>query len=88
MKLSNDFVLRKVVDSAVLVPFGKKTVNFNGMLTLNKVGMFIAELLQNETTLDAAVDAVVEHFEVERETAVKDVEKFLQQLRENGALCE
>ncbi len=88
MKLSSDFVLRRVVDSAVLVPFGKKMIKFNGMLTLNKVGAFIAEKLQEETTAEAIVEAVVERFEIDNDTAARDVETFLTQLRENGALSE
>jgi hypothetical protein len=86
MKLSSDFVLRRVVDSAVLVPFGEKMTNFNGILSLNKVGVFLAELLQEETTSKALVDAVVERFDIDAETATKDVDAFLEQLRINGAL--
>ncbi|MBQ9813433.1 MAG: PqqD family protein [Thermoguttaceae bacterium] len=88
MKLNSEFLLRRVVDSAVLVPFGKKMVDFNGMLSLNKVGAFVAELLQEETTLEKIVDAVVERFAVDKETAEKDVRVFLDQLRQNGALDE
>ena len=88
MKLDPDFVLRRVVDSAVLVPYGKKMVRFNGMLSLNKVGAFIAETLKEETTSAAIVDAVVARFNVDAETASRDVDAFLAQLRENGALDE
>lgn len=88
MKLSSEFVLRRIVDSAVLVPFGKKMIDFNGMLNLNKVGAFLAELLQEETTPEALVDAVVTRFDVDAETAAKDVGAFLEQLRVNGALEE
>ena len=59
MKLDKNFVLRRVVDNAVLVPFGQKMIDFNGMISLNKVGAFLAEKLQEETTLEALVAAVV-----------------------------
>ena len=88
MKLSSDFVLRRIVDSAVLVPFGKKLVDFNGMLSLNKVGAFLAERLQDETTGESLVDALVEKFEVDAQTATRDVNVFLEQLRAAGALIE
>ena len=35
MKKNNDFVLRRIADSSVLVPFGSKAINFNGVITLN-----------------------------------------------------
>ena len=88
MKLDKNFVLRRVVDNAVLVPFGQKMIDFNGMISLNKVGAFLAEKLQEETTLDALVAAVVEKYDVDAETATADVSRFLDELRANKALAE
>ena len=88
MKLSPDFVARRVVDSAVLVPFGTAQVNFNGLLTLNKTGAFLAEKLKEETTVDDLVAALLEKFEIDEETARRDLDVFLDQLRANGALVE
>ena len=88
MKLDKNFVLRRVVDNAVLVPFGQKMVDFNGMISLNKVGAFLAEKLQEETTLEALVAAVVEKYDVDAETATADVSRFLDELRANKALAE
>ncbi|MGN1064459.1 MAG: PqqD family protein [Thermoguttaceae bacterium] len=88
MKLDKNFVLRRVVDNAVLVPFGQKMIDFNGMISLNKVGAFLAEKLQEETTLDALVAAVVEKYDVDAETATADVSRFLDELRANKALSE
>ena len=88
MKLDKNFVLRRVVDNAVLVPFGQKMIDFNGMISLNKVGAFLAEKLQEETTLEALVAAVVEKDDVDAETAAADVSRFLDELRANKALAE
>ncbi len=88
MKLDKNFVLRRVVDNAVLVPFGQKMIDFNGMISLNKVGAFLAEKLQEETTLEALVAAVVEKYDVDAETATADVSRFLDELRANKALAE
>ena len=88
MKLDKNFVLRRVVDNAVLVPFGQKMIDFNGMISLNKVGAFLAEKLQEETTHEALVAAVVEKYDVDAETAAADVSRFLDELRANKALAE
>ena len=88
MKLDKNFVLRRVVDNAVLVPFGQKMIDFNGMISLNKVGAFLAEKLQEETTLESLVAAVVEKYDVDAETAAADVSRFLDDLRANKALAE
>ena len=88
MKLDKNFVLRRVVDNAVLVPFGQKMIDFNGMISLNKVGAFLAEKLQEETTLEVLVAAVVEKYDVDAETATADVSRFLDEFRANKALAE
>ena len=88
MKLDKNFVLRRVVDNAVLVPFGQKMIDFNGMISLKKVGAFLAEKLQEETTLESLVAAVVEKYDVDAETAAADVSRFLDELRANKALAE
>ena len=41
MKKNNDFVLRRIADSSVLVPFGSKAINFNGVITLNDSAEFL-----------------------------------------------
>ncbi|MBQ9873267.1 MAG: PqqD family protein [Thermoguttaceae bacterium] len=88
MKLSSGFVLRRVLDKAILVPFGGKLVDFNGMIKVNKVGAALVERLQNEATLEDLVDLVLERFDVDEQTANRDVQAFLEQLRRNGALIE
>ena len=46
MKIKKDFILRKVADSYVVVPVGKLTLDFNGIINLNETGAFLFGLLQ------------------------------------------
>lgn len=46
MKIKSDYLLRKVADSYVVVPVGKATVDFNGMINLNETGAFLWQQLQ------------------------------------------
>lgn len=41
MKIKEDFVLRKVADSYVVVPVNKLTLDFNGIINLNETGAFL-----------------------------------------------
>ena len=45
MKIKDNFILRKVADSYVVVPVGKLTLDFNGIINLNETGAFLFELL-------------------------------------------
>lgn len=88
MKRNSNFLMQDVAGTLVVVPVGEAAVSFKGMLTLNAVGAYIWELLENEQTLQSLTDALVERYEVAAEIAGADVEVFLGKLREAGALTE
>jgi len=87
MKLKQDFVLRNVAGSWVVLPVGQSAVNFNGMLSLNEVGAFLWNVLQ-ETGGDAATlaEALQGEYDVDASTALTDAEQFLSRLEQAGCL--
>ena len=86
MKRSTDFLLRDVAGTLVIVPVGAAVSTFPGMITLNATGAYIWELLETEQTVQSLTDALVAHYEVEKERAQADVEAFLARLQPTGAL--
>lgn len=86
MKRSENFLLREVAGTLVVVPVGAAVSAFPGMITLNAVGAYIWELLETEQTVDSIVQAIMDRYEVEETQAQADVEKFLNKLRPTGAL--
>lgn len=54
--------------------------------SLNEVSAFIWAQLQQETTEDAVLDAILEEFDVDLEIAVKDLESLLDSFAEMGLL--
>lgn len=86
MKRNENFLLRDVAGTLVIVPVGAAVSAFPGMITLNATGAYIWELLETEQTVQTLTDALVDHYEVDRETAQADVERFLQKLQPTGAL--
>lgn len=80
MKQNPNFLLREVADSLVLVPVGEATKAFPGMITMNPTAKFLWELLAQEQTAESLTAALVERYEVSRETAAEDVAAFLQKL--------
>ncbi len=86
MKIKENFMLRKVADCYVVVPIGPAVADFNGMINLNEAGAFLWQLLENDTTEDAVVSAMLEHYEVDEEVARNDVKKFVAQLSDADLL--
>lgn len=86
MKIKDNFMLRKVADCYVVVPIGPAVADFNGMINLNEAGAFLWQLLESETTEDAVVSAMLEHYDVDEAIAKNDVKKFVAQLTEANLL--
>ena len=80
MKLKNGFVLREVAGETVVVPV-EADLNFNGMITLNETAQILWSVLENETTFEELVDAILAEFDVDRATAQNDVDLFIQKLK-------
>lgn len=81
MKISNEFALREVAGNFIVVPFGKKAVSFNAMITLNESGAFLWKQLEEEKTEQELTNAMLQEYNVDYETAKADIAAFLVKLR-------
>lgn len=88
MKIKENFVLRQVADTWVVLPLGQATVDFKGMLTLNESGLLLWRLLEKGTTREALATALTEEYEVSESEALADADEFVQKLRAVGCLAE
>ena len=86
MKLKEEFVLRQVADVWVVLPVGKTSVDFNGMLTLNESGALLWNTMEQGGDREKLADALLAEYEVDRETALADVDEFIAKLKEIGCL--
>ncbi|MBR2309102.1 MAG: PqqD family protein [Oscillospiraceae bacterium] len=88
MKRSENFVLSEVAGTKVLVPVGDAAVTFPGMVTMNGAGTLIWEQLEQEKTLEQLAEAMMEHYDVSKETALADAAAFVEKLIPIGAILE
>lgn len=88
MRIKEGFMLREVAGSYAVIPVGKASADFNGMITLNGVGAFLWEQFSRETTEEQVLQAVLDAYEVEREQAIKNIRIFVKNLREAELLAE
>lgn len=87
MKLNENFVLRQVADTWVVLPVGQASVDFNGMLTLNESGAFLWKTLEQGGDRESLAEALLAEYEVDRATALNDVDEFLTKLNDIGCLA-
>ena len=86
MKIKDNFLLRKVADSYVVVPVGKLTLNFNGIITLNETGAFLFEQLQKGAEREDLIENLLKEYDVDPEKAAADIEVFLEKVKDADVL--
>ena len=84
MKIKKGFVLRVVGGENVVVPVGEMSKVFHGMINLNDTGAFMWKFFSEDHTLEEGVEALCTEYDVERDRATADVQKFMENLLENG----
>lgn len=86
MKIKKDFILRKVADSYVVVPVGRMTLDFNGIINLNETGAYLFGLLQQGAEREELIAKMLEEYDVTPERAAADIDVFLNKVKEADVL--
>lgn len=86
MKIRDTFILKTVAGENLVVPIGSKNISFNSVITLNESGKFLWNVLKTHVTEEDLVKALIDEYDIGRETAKKDVEVFIRSLKENDIL--
>lgn len=87
IKLKKGFVLRKIGPQYMAVPYGSMTSEIKGMVTLTESGYLLwREMEKGVDTVEALAKVLTDTYEVEEDEAVRDVNGFLDYLKELGVM--
>ena len=85
MKMKENFVLRHVMDTDVLIDV---TRAFPGVVKLNKTSALIALGVAEGKSLTAIASELAERYEVAQEQAMRDVEQFCRDMCDEGVFVQ
>lgn len=88
MHIEKEFVLREIAGDYIIIPTGKTVLEFNGLITVNEVGVTLWNMLQEEVTVDQLVQGVLTEYDVDEEVAREDIQEFLDTLDKGGILVK
>lgn len=80
MKLKYKFVIRRIGNENIAVAVGDDSMKFNGMIKLNKTGVFLFEELQKETSKERLEEKLIRKFGICEEQALADTNAFIRSL--------
>ncbi len=86
MKIKGEFVLREIAGDTMLVPVGQTALKMNGMIILDASAALIWKALEEEKSREEILEQIVNRFDVTEETAGKDLDEFLDQMKEADLL--
>jgi hypothetical protein len=79
-------IVRTIMDDTVLIPVGTAGEKFNGLITLNETALFLWQQLPHVQDEQQLADELLKEYEVDEDTARKDIGEFLHTLRDVGVL--
>ena len=83
-----DYIYRKIVEEAVLVPLHQDVADMESIYSLNEVGAFIWESLEQPKTMADLLNTMEMEYDAPVEVLSSDLEHFLDELTTIGALRE
>jgi hypothetical protein len=87
MKIKKGFELRTVCKENIIVAFGEENIDFSKVISLNEsAALMWRAVLGKDFSAEDMADALMQEYEVDRETALKDAQTMLQQWLEVGLI--
>lgn len=86
MKLKKGFITYELFGEQLMTAAGPAAKLFHGMVRSNETAAFIVDCLKTEITEAGIVDKLLEAYDIDRDTARRDVHAILEKLRSIGAI--
>ena len=89
MRINEGFELRKVCDENVIVAYGRKNIDFSKVISLNESAAFLWNaVVDKEFTCQDLADILCKEYEVDAQTALKDVAQMVASWKELGLVAD
>lgn len=87
MRIKEGFVLRDIMGEAIVVGEGFDQINFNQMIKLNESAALLWRSVEGqEFTRQELADLLMDHYEVDQETALADVAQLCEAWEKSGII--
>lgn len=86
MKKTEGYLIKKLEDEYVVLPFGKKAEEVNEVISLSETAGFMYLHADEADSVDELAELVSKEYEVEKSVVYEDVESVVKTLRAKGLL--
>jgi len=75
-----NFVFRMILDEAILVPIRKDVTDLNAIFTLNEVGAFVWQQLEQPQTFETIQANLLAEYDADPEILLHDLQSYLEDM--------
>lgn len=86
MKKADGYILKKLEDEYVILPYGKRTEEVNEVITLSETAGFIYEKADQAESIEQLAELVGKEYGVEASAVYEDVAEVVKTLQGKGIL--
>lgn len=86
MILTNNYEIVEIAGEYLAIPVGDMAINNRDVFSFSKAASFLIKQMSHEMTKDSLIDALVSEYQIDRQTASKDVAQFIASLSEFGLI--
>lgn len=86
MKRNDEFILKSIAGMTVLVPFGLKLFDVNGIIKLNETAKFLWDHSTDDFTAETLINDLMKEYKIDRETAAESVDIYIDKMKEVGSI--
>lgn len=85
-RTKDGFNLRQIAGTWVAVPTGSRASETSALVTLSDTAVFLWNLLSDGISYEEIIEKITEDYEIDEQTARKDLDIFLEYLKTNNLL--
>ena len=86
MKAREGFILRNLAGEYLLMPKGERIKSYDSVVLMNELSAFVWGKMQNPVTQSDLLEAVLNEYDVDENTAREDLAGLLAELKEAGVI--
>lgn len=88
MKIKSQYKVRHVADEDIILVQGRNPGDMTTVIALNETSLFLwNQLKDRDFELSDVTELLMQHYDVEYETARKDAESWVTKLQENNIIA-
>ena len=89
MQIKQGIVLNEVCGEHFLVPMGEENIDFSKLIALNESSLLLWKRMeQGDFTEDDLVQTILDEYEVDADTARKDVRNIIEQFKAENIITD